>query len=462
MEGIWNDKKLLMKWAAMILVPLAIWMLPTGEMFTPEIRLFFVITVFGIMTFVLAPFDPAVGSLLMMSFYILSGLSDMATVFSPFTQNVPWMVFGCLLLMNIIQNHTKLIDRIACGCMIATGGTYNGIIYGLIILGIIINIVVPGVFTCMAVWALAYGICQALDLGKSRASSGIMLAAVVGFVEAWDFIYCPPDFGVMIGIVSSVTPMTMDYFTYFKDCLAFIPFPFIMSFVITKLCKPEKPINGKEYFVKRREELGKLTKEEKRIILVLAVFVIYLFTYKWHQMDMMWGFLFAPLAMYFPGINVGTKEDLKKVDFPVVMFVVGCMSIGGAAAAVGVPKMISDAAMPLLMGRSNTFFVLFTYFFVVVFNFVMTPMALMTSFSAPLTQIALDMGMSPLPMLFAFSRGCYNVLLPYEAVIITVAFAYGNIRSDSFFKVFGAKILLTAVWLLVVMCPYWKFLGFMG
>lgn len=461
MNAILRDRKLLMKWMALVLIPLVIWLIPINESFTTDIRMFFVVTIFGILTFVLAPFDPAIGALLMMSFYVLSGLTDLATAFAPFTQNVPWMVFGCLLLMNIIQSQTNLIDRMTCLCMIITGGTYKGIIYGMIILGIVINIAVPGVFTCMAIWVLAYGICQELKLGKSKASSGIMLAAVVGFIEAWTFIYCPPDFGVMVGIVSAVTPIDMDYFTYFINNLAFIPFPFIMGFVITKICKPEMEINGKEYFQKRRKELGKLTSKEKRVVVVLVLFVLYLFTSQWHHMDMLWGFLFAPLAMYLPFVNVGTKKDLQNVDFPTILFVVGCMSIGGAAAAVGVPQLIADLAVPMLEGNSNSFFILFTYFFVVFFNFVMTPMALMSSFSAPLTQIAMDLGMSPLPMLFAFSRGCYSILLPYEAVIIAVAFAYGNIRYDSFLKVFGALILLTAIWLLVVMCPFWSFRGLM-
>lgn len=457
-----TDTKTLIKWIAIIGVPVLIYLLPTGEVFTEPIKLFFAITVFGILTFVLEPFDYAIGSLLMMSFYILSGLSTMDVVFKPFTQNIPWMVYGCLLLINIIQNRTKIIERIACFCMIKTGGTYNGIIYGLILLGIIINIVVPGVFTSMAVCVLAYGICEALNLGKGRASSGIMLAAIVGFIEAWTFVFCPPDLGVLIGIASAATPMTMDYFTYFKHCLVFVPFPFLMGFVITRLCKPEIAINGKAYFMERQKELGRLTGQEKRVIAVLIVFVLYLFTAQWHKQDMMWGFLFAPLALFMPGLKVGEKEDIKGVNFPMIMFVVGCMSIGGVAAQAGVAQMISDAAMPLLVGRSNTFFVLFTFFFVAVFNFVMTPMALMAAFSVPLSQIALDMGMSPLPMLYAFSRGCYSVLLPYEAVIIAAAFAFGNTKMECFLKVFGAKLLLTAIWILLIACPYWSMLGLMG
>lgn len=455
-----SDRKLLAKWIAIIFVPIAIWLIPTNETFTADVRMFFVVTLFGILTFVLTPFDAAIGSLLMMAFYVISGVADLGTIFSPFTQNVPWMVFGCLLLMNIIQSQTKLIDRITCLCLIITGGTYNGIIYGMIILGIVINIVVPGVFTCMAIWVLAYGICQELNLGKTKASSGIMLAAVVGFVDAWWFIYCPADFGVMVGIVNQVVPVTMDYFTFFINELPAVVFPFIMGFVITKICKPEVEINGKAYFQERRKKLGKLTGNEKRVIVVLVLLVAYLFTFQWHGQDMLWGFLFAPLLMYLPGMP-GTKKDLQTVDFPTILFVVGCMSIGSAAMAVGVPQLISEMALPLLEGRSNTFFILFVYVFVVIFNFVMTPMALMSSFSAPLCQIATDLGMSPLPMLFAFSRGCYNILLPYEAVIIAVAVAYGNVRYDSFMKVFGAKIVLTGIFLVCVMCPYWHFRGLM-
>ena len=52
-----------------------------------------------------------------------------------------------------------------------------------------------------------------------------MLAAVVGFIDAWRFIYCPPDMGVLLGIASAVAPTDMDFNLLYVQCAVAI-FPF--------------------------------------------------------------------------------------------------------------------------------------------------------------------------------------------------------------------------------------------
>lgn len=460
MSKINLDKKTLLTWLSIIGIPLLIALIPTGEMFTLEVKLFFVVTLFGIMCMVTGPFDAAIGCLFMMCGYCLCNLAPFATVFSSFAGTVPWTVYGCLLLLNIVQNRTQLIERIACKCMIITGGSYNGIIFGMIILGIIINLVVPGVFTGLAIAAIAYGICKALDLGISKASSGIMLAAVIGFIDAWRFIYCPPDMGVLLGIASAVAPTDMDYLTYFLYNAPWIIFPFIMGIIIIKICKPEKNIDSKDYFVKRQGELGGLTADEKKTTIVLIAFMLYLFTYRWHGLEMVYGFVLAPLLLYLPIFNVATKEDLMTVNFPMVVFVAGCLSIGSVATHIGIPQLISDIAVPLLEGRTNAFYLGFVYWFIVVFNMVMTPMAMMTAFSVPLTQIALDMGMATaFPTLFTLNTAAYNLFLPYEAVLVAGMYqGFGNTKLGLFVQVFVIKMILEFLWIMFIMIPYYGFI----
>ncbi len=460
MSKIILDKKTFFTWLSIMGIPLLVALIPTRGAFTSDVKLFFVITLFGIMCMVTGPFDAAIGCLLMMCGYCLVNLAPFTTVFSSFAGTVPWTVYGCLLLLNIVQRRTQLIERITCQCMIITGGTYNGIIFGMIILGIIINLIVPGVFTGLAIAAIAYGICKALDLGVSKASSGIMLAAVVGFIDAWRFIYCPPDMGVLLGIASAVAPTDMDYLTYFMYNAPWLFFPFIMGFIIIKICKPEKNIDGKDYFVQRQTELGGLTADEKKTTVVLIAFMLYLFTYRWHGLEMVYGFVLAPLLLYLPVFNVATKEDLMTVNFPMVVFVAGCLSIGSVATHIGIPQLISDLVVPLLEGRTNAFYLGFVYWFIVIFNMVMTPMAMMTAFSAPLTQIALDMGMTTaFPVLFTLNAAAYNLFLPYEAVLVAGMYqGFGNTKLSLFVKVFLIKMILAFLWIMFIMVPYYNFI----
>ena len=57
--------------------------------------------------------------------------------------------------------------------------------------------------------------------------------------------------GVLLGIASAVAPTDMDYLTYFTYNVPWVIFPFLMGFIITKICKPEKTIDGKAYFIQR-------------------------------------------------------------------------------------------------------------------------------------------------------------------------------------------------------------------
>lgn len=458
-EKLQSNWKLIAKWVAMIGIPILILLVPVSEPITTQMKIYMAITIFGILTFVLEPFTFAVGGIIMMTLYVVTGIAPFTTAFGSFSQAVPWTVFGCFLLLNIVQNHTNLIERIAYICLIKTGGTYKGIIFGIICLGIVINLIIPGVFTAMAIAALAYGICQQLDLGKSKASSGIMMAGILGFLESWCFIYCPADMGVLVGAANNIIPLTMDYFTHLKYGLVYLPVPFLTGLLIMFFCKPEKEINGKAYFVEKQKELGPMGMNEKKVLGVLLLFAVYLFTFQWHGMDMTYGFLIAPLLLYMPGLNIADKKDIATVDWPMIIFVASCISIGLVAGAVGIPQVISEFALPYLSEMSSNVFILVIYFFVVIFNFMMTPMAMVASFVAPVTQIAVDLGIDPYAVLYAFDRGCYNILLPYEAALVAAFVAFGNTRMDCFMKIWGTKIFLGALWLFLIACPYWKLIG---
>lgn len=55
-----------------------------------------------------------------------------------------------------------------------------------------------------------------------------------------------------------------------------------------------------------------------------------------------------------PGIGVGTKEDLLKVNYGFVIFLAACYSIGNVAGDLGMGKLLSDAMIPYLTGKSDT------------------------------------------------------------------------------------------------------------
>ena len=169
------DWSYLLKWAIIILCPLLILCVPVNEMFTWPVKMFFVITLLAILLFALETIQQTAVAILLPIAYVVFQIAPSTVAFSPWTGNIPWMMIGGLILSNVLQN-IGLLKRIAYKCIILTGCSYKGIIYGIGLAGLILNVMIPAQAT-IPLAALAFGICQAMGLKKSKAAAGIMLSA---------------------------------------------------------------------------------------------------------------------------------------------------------------------------------------------------------------------------------------------------------------------------------------------
>lgn len=125
-----------------------------------------------------------------------------------------WMMLGALLLVNVVER-AGLLKRVAYWIIIRTGSSYWGVLFGLAFAGIVLNFMLPGqVFVPLIV--LGYGICLALDLGRSKTAVGIMLAAAIGSSMPLSFIFAPNGFGVNLSAANAVDPtLTVGLFNIF-------------------------------------------------------------------------------------------------------------------------------------------------------------------------------------------------------------------------------------------------------
>ena len=76
-------RKSLLSWAVTLLPPLILLLIPSGEHYTPSIKIFFAISIMGIAMFCLDELDNAVAGILMMSLYAMTGLAPSRWCFPP-------------------------------------------------------------------------------------------------------------------------------------------------------------------------------------------------------------------------------------------------------------------------------------------------------------------------------------------------------------------------------------------
>lgn len=192
---------------------------------------------------------------------------------------------------------------------------------------------------------------------------------------------------------------------------------------------------------------------------MLTLLVVFLFTYQYHKIGMVYGFIFAPMLLYMPGINMGTQTALKETQYSVLFFIIACLSIGSAGNAVGFGKFVTGSIVPMLQGVSEYTFLYATFLVGTVLNFIMTPLAVLASFGLPFVQICQDLNFNLEPMFYMFYQGSTQLWMPYEMGVYLVAFSFGNTRLKDFALIMTIKFVINLLFLSTAGLAWWKYMG---
>lgn len=450
-----NPKTLIM-WICVIAAPIIVMLIPTQGVFTPQLRTFSAITLTAILLFAFNILPNFVVAVALPVSYMLLNVAEPNIAFAAWFSNIPWMFMGGFLLANVLER-IGLLNRVAFWSIIKTGGTYSGILWGLAIAGIILNLIAPGkAYVPMA--ALSFGICKALNFEKSRESAGIMMG---GFFASWfpTFFLYNPTFAIMPSLGKEVAPVQITWLQYFINNIPFVLWLAVCIFMVIKLCKPKKQIDIKDYAIQEYSKLGKVSLEEKKSIIVVSLLFIFMFTSDIHGIDVGWGFALIPLLFFIPGINVGKPVDISKINFTMAIFTTACLSIGHVANSLGIGQIIANAVLPLLQGKSVFFVIGAVWLVCVVAKIFLTPLATYATLTVPLTQIALSLGISPLVIYYTMNLSTTEILFPYQWALVLIFMGYNLTSGKDFTKIWGTKMVLSFVFVLAIAVPYWMLIG---
>jgi len=450
-----NPKTLIM-WICVIAAPIIVMLIPTQGVFTPQLRTFSAITLTAILLFAFNILPNFVVAVALPVSYMLLNVAEPNIAFAAWFSNIPWMFMGGFLLANVLER-IGLLNRVAFWSIIKTGGTYSGILWGLAIAGIILNLIAPGkAYVPMA--ALSFGICKALNFEKSRESAGIMMG---GFFASWfpTFFLYNPTFAIMPSLGKEVAPVQITWLQYFINNIPFVLWLAVCIFMVIKLCKPKKQIDIKDYAIQEYSKLGKVSLEEKKSIIVVSLLFIFMFTSDLHGIDVGWGFALIPLLFFIPGINVGKPVDISKINFTMAIFTTACLSIGHVANSLGIGQIIPTAVLPLLQGKSVFFVIGAVWLVCVVAKIFLTPLATYATLTVPLTQIALSLGISPLVIYYTMNLSTTEILFPYQWALVLIFMGYNLTSGKDFTRIWGTKMVLSFVFVLAIAVPYWMLIG---
>lgn len=455
------DKGTKIKWMLSVLIPFFIWMIPVNTIFTIQIRWFAVWTCWMLLVVafdLLVPFIPA---FLMPVMYYITGVAPSTVCFSGWTSTIVFVIVGAFVLAEALTE-CGLLTRIATWVIIRTGGTINGSIWGCFLVGVILcAITFSNAYVVMA--AFTYGVIQALGIKmKSKEAAVIIMASAAGVLSSRFFVYAPSVILMLQAGAGTVVPgYEIIWYRFMFHNAPTALFLIFFVFLLTKVyhTKELDTENCKEYFVAKYQEMGPVSKAEKKAAVLLFILMLMLVTGPYTGISTDIGFLIIPMVMFFPSLRVADEKCLKRVDLGMIFFIVSCIGIGAVGGALGVGEILSAQIAPLLQGKSPVVTLLSLLAFGTVANFMLTPTAMLTALSGPIASIAMDIGLNIDAAMYALAHSTDLIFLPYEFIPYLIFFSFGVMTMGDFIKMSCFRVGLFFIFYALILIPFWYLVG---
>lgn len=456
-----EKSSVLFKWGISIIIPvLLFFIIPENDVITYKIRMYICITLFTILMWIFNNLPPVITGLVMSLLYIFLNVSTGATVFSSWTNQIVWLCVGGVTIALAFEK-TGLMKRIAYNLIYKTGCSYKGIVIGLIGSGIIMTFILPNITARVTMYAaLAFGICKSLNIkANTKTAAGIMLSGFLGAISARGMVLSGWDNLVMsYGLIDGYEPPS--YISFLLcNIIPTLIWCVLMCAMILILFKQDVAFEGKDYFKKEIENAGKVTKKEWIFLAILVVVVLMMF---FSDYEIGWLFLAAACICFFPGIKILENEDIKNINFPIIIFIASAMTIGNVASELELGTLVGNLLVNTLqnMETSNVLMMIIAWAFGVVMNLLMTPVAALSAFSVPIASTAASMGANVTWVLYSFIWGVEQFIFAYEWALFLVVFGYGMFSDRETLKFGGAQMILSFVFMLAILLPCWSLFGF--
>lgn len=461
-----------LKWLLSLLIPAGAYFavqtaVQADPSLNPHLPMFFAITLWAITVWA-TDILPAVPSAAAMTFlYLLCNVAPAPVIFGAWGAFLPWICFGALILSEALEQ-TGLTRRLALQLMHLVGATFTRIVVSLMTVGMFMAFLLPDIMCRVIIFvAIAHGLVMALELDpKSRISSAIIMA---GFCSATS-----PGYGFLTGTEMSLIAMDqiksiITIPTWGEYALANLPFIILYCCFSIFMCV--KIIPGKEHIphedhlkevvAERLRDMGPMTTQEWKLLILMICAITGLLTSKWHGLNGYFLYALIAICCYLPWIGLASFENVRKLNVGFLVFIVACLGMGSVAVHLGAAKWFASLVVPLIDGLSPIWLVLSSYLSAVAVNFMLTPLAAVSALSLPRAEIAQHVNMNPLPMLYSFLYGLDQYIFPYEYALYMYIFSTGYITPKHMFKGLGLRILFVAVILMLLQVPYWKLIGLM-
>ena len=433
-------------WIASFLIALAM-MSIFYDPAVPKANLYWFGTVMAVCMFAFDVLPTFITAVLLLMFYIILDIASPGMAFVGWTKPVPWLCM-CGMMIGALMDKSKISMRIALFTISRIGRTPVRLYAAFYIAGMVLGAIIPDTLTVIIIFmAIASSICRSLELPPlSKPAGTIILGAFIGAQVACAS-YLPDNVGIVALETVKDIGVSYSWISYFMENALFQFLHAIVAFTILHFFGSRELAEHISRFRLCAEQdlkdLGPVSRTEYKTLALSVLALAAFMTESIHGIPGYYAFCTVVLLGFTPVFKLLDGDDLKRINFPILFFIAGCMAIGIVAVPLGIPDKVVAMLMPVLQTLDNNAVASMAAYWLGFFvNMLLTPVAAATALSIPVAEVATNLGVSIKPLLYSFLYGLNQFVLPYELGQALVMLATGFVRIRHIIIVMGLRTLL--------------------
>lgn len=292
------------------------------------------LAVFAVGLWATAVIPEAVTAIIFFAMAMITGVAPASDVFSAFHSSAIWLIFGGLVL-GVAADRTGVGRYIASKIISRTGGSYMGLLLGVLLGALVLGFLVP---SSMGRVLLFYPVVKGLteEVGFEKGSAGAMglLCAMIlgGYLMASTILPANVPNVIMLGLSETLYDAPITYGEYLKlhfpvmGALRGVIGIFIIRWLFPATINPAS--------ISR--EPVRLTRDGQLMLLLLCVTLMFWMTDSIHGISPGWISLAAAAICLFPGVGFVPEKDFQqRVSFGMIIYVAGTIAVGAIITSTG-------------------------------------------------------------------------------------------------------------------------------
>jgi anion transporter len=393
------------------------------------------------------------------------GVAEFGTAFGGFARETPWFLLGAFLL-GMMATRTGLAMRLGYLILSRVGASYSRILLGMILVDFCLTFLVPsGIARVFILASLAAGVVDAFHVQRGNVGRGLFLIITYSAALFDKMIIAGAVSILARGVIVDVGGVPVEWSRWALACLPGDLVTIIACWAFTLwLFPPEQPQlpGGRDVLHARVRQMGPLSMAERRNVAIMVAAVGLWSTDFVHHLSPAVIGVGAGLVSCLPLVGVLDREDFRRVNFPVLIFMGTVLSMGAVLTETGALTLLTNGLFermaPFLQGTVATVATLYAGTFM--YHLAVGEDTVVIGTLLPLLLKSTSQhGMNPLAVGMIVTIASAGKLFVYQSGVLVAGYSFGYFGAKDLMKIGLVLTIVEAVVVLLLVSLYWPVLG---